>query len=162
MFATEIVLKQQCLYTYACTVLWKPRRAIFTVSALYFGGETRTYSRLVSLQSSNSANITRALKSTYPCACTHCTAFTISSAAWSMQCNRASTCKFYDMTTVTYNKLEHAQLKPYRHTYSVDVVNRRGRTKVQFVAFVVLIICFEARLRHFFASCETFIALVTR
>ena len=28
-----------------------------------------------------------------------------------MQCNRASTCKFYGMTTVTYNKLEHAQLK---------------------------------------------------
>ena len=41
-------------------------------------------------------------------------------------------------------------------------LNRRGHIKVRFVAFMALIIRFEAILSHFFASCETFIALVTQ
>ena len=43
----------------------------------------------------------------------HYTAFVIS--VWSIQCNSANTCTFYDVMNITYSELEHAQLKLYMH-----------------------------------------------
>ena len=55
--------------------------------------------------------------------------------------NRSSTCKFYDMVTITYN--EHAQLKQYMH--------KHGLPKARSVALVVVMKRFEAKFCHFFA-----------
>ena len=44
---------------------------------------------------------------------------------------------FYDLTTLTYNELQHAQSK--QHMAYLGVVNRRGQAKARFVAFVALV-----------------------
>ena len=65
--------------------------------------------------------------------------------------NRSSTCKFYDMVTITYNK--HAQLKQYIHKHGyLGVVNRRGRAKARFVVLVAVMKRFEAKFCHFFGQ----------
>ena len=70
---------------------------------------------------------------------------------------------FYDLTTLTYTELEHAQSKYVAHgaMADLDVVNRRGRTKAQFVAFVALIKSFEAKIRIFFVIFDIMIELDT-
>ena len=65
--------------------------------------------------------------------------------------NRPSTCKFYDMVSITYNK--HAQLKQYIHKHGyLGVVNRRGRAKARFVALVAVMKHFEAKFSHLFGQ----------
>ena len=58
-------------------------------------------------------------------------------------CNKFHTLYFYDLTTLTYNELEHVQSK--QHVAYLGVVNRRGQTKEQLVTFVALIKCFEVK-----------------